>query len=29
MLKELRIENFAIIDQLELIFLKGLTTFTG
>jgi len=29
MIKELRIENFAIIDQLELIFGKGLTTFTG
>jgi DNA repair protein RecN (Recombination protein N) len=29
MLKELRIENFAIIDQLELKFEPGLTTFTG
>jgi len=29
MIKELRIENFAIIDQLELVFSKGLTTFTG
>jgi DNA repair protein RecN (Recombination protein N) len=29
MLKELRIENFAIIDQLELTFRGGLTTFTG
>ena len=29
MLKELRIENFAIIDQLELFFSAGLTTFTG
>ena len=29
MLKELRIENFAIIDQLELQFESGLTTFTG
>jgi len=29
MIKELRIENFAIIDQLELVFGKGLTTFTG
>jgi len=29
MLKELRIENFAIIDQLELKFESGLTTFTG
>ena len=29
MLKELRIENFAIIDQLELTFEDGLTTFTG
>ena len=29
MLKELRIENFAIIDQLELTFRDGLTTFTG
>ncbi|HUV15558.1 MAG TPA: DNA repair protein RecN [Pelolinea sp.] len=29
MLKELRIENFAIIDQLELIFKDGLAAFTG
>jgi len=29
MLKELRIENFAIIDQLELIFGGGLSAFTG
>jgi len=29
MIKELRIENFAIIDQLELVFGTGLTTFTG
>jgi DNA repair protein RecN (Recombination protein N) len=29
MLKELRIENFAIIHQLELLFQPGLTTFTG
>jgi DNA repair protein RecN (Recombination protein N) len=29
MLKELRIENFAIIHQLELKFGQGLTTFTG
>jgi len=29
MLKELRIENFAIIHQLELKFEPGLTTFTG
>ncbi len=29
MIKELRIENFAIIDQLELVFGEGLTTFTG
>jgi len=29
MIKELRIENFAIIDRLELLFSKGLTTFTG
>ena len=29
MIKELRIENFAIIDQLELFFGSGLTTFTG
>jgi len=29
MIKELRIENFAIIDHLELVFGKGLTTFTG
>lgn len=29
MLKELRIENFAIVDQLELKFGQGLTTFTG
>ena len=29
MIKELRIENFAIIDELELVFGKGLTTFTG
>ena len=29
MLKELRIENFAIIDQLELAFDPGLSTFTG
>ena len=29
MIKELRIENFAIIDRLELVFSKGLTTFTG
>jgi DNA repair protein RecN (Recombination protein N) len=29
MLKELRIENFAIIDQLELLFGGGLTAFTG
>jgi DNA repair protein RecN (Recombination protein N) len=29
MLKELRIENFAIIDQLELLFGSGLTAFTG
>ncbi len=29
MLKELRIENFAIIHQLELHFAPGLTTFTG
>jgi DNA repair protein RecN (Recombination protein N) len=29
MLSELRIENFAIIDKLELIFLPGLITFTG
>ena len=29
MIKELRIENFAIIDQLELNFGSGLTTFTG
>ena len=29
MIKELRIENFAIIDNLELVFGKGLTTFTG
>lgn len=29
MLKELRIENFAIIDQLELAFVPGLSTFTG
>lgn len=29
MLSELRIENFAIIDELELSFLPGLITFTG
>lgn len=29
MLSELRIENFAIIDRLELAFKPGLTTFTG
>ena len=29
MLKELRIENFAIIDRLELDFSSGLATFTG
>ncbi len=29
MLKELRIENFAIVDKLELKFGQGLTTFTG
>ncbi len=29
MIKELHIENFAIIDQLDLVFGKGLTTFTG
>jgi DNA repair protein RecN (Recombination protein N) len=29
MLAELRIDNFAIIDQLELTFGKGLVTFTG
>ncbi|MBM3137763.1 MAG: DNA repair protein RecN [Chloroflexi bacterium] len=29
MLKELRIENFAIIDQLELVFSDGLAAFTG
>ena len=29
MLKELRIENFAIVDKLELKFGEGLTTFTG
>ncbi|MCD6577331.1 MAG: DNA repair protein RecN, partial [Anaerolineaceae bacterium] len=29
MIKELRIENFAIIDRLELVFGEGLTTFTG
>jgi len=29
MLKELHIENFAIIDQLELVFRDGLATFTG
>lgn len=29
MLKELRIENFAIVDKLELQFGEGLTTFTG
>jgi DNA repair protein RecN (Recombination protein N) len=29
MLSELRIENFAIIDELELTFLPGLITFTG
>ena len=29
MLTELRIENFAIIDQLELAFSTGLITFTG
>ncbi len=29
MLKELRIENFAIIDRLELVFGDGLATFTG
>ena len=29
MLKELRIENFAIIDQIELLFGDGLTAFTG
>jgi len=29
MLTELRIENFAIIDQLELLFKPGLVTFTG
>ena len=29
MLKELRIEDFAIIDQLEITLEKGLTTFTG
>ena len=29
MLKELRIENFAIIDQLELVFKDGLAAFTG
>ena len=29
MLTELRIENFAIIDQLELQFAPGLITFTG
>ena len=29
MLTELRIENFAIIHQLELTFEPGLTTFTG
>ncbi len=29
MLTELRIENFAIIDQLELEFAPGLITFTG
>jgi DNA repair protein RecN (Recombination protein N) len=29
MLRELRIENFAIIDRLELVFGDGLATFTG
>ena len=29
MLSELRIENFAIIDQLELSFERGLIIFTG
>ena len=29
MLTELRIENFAIIDSLELVFFPGLITFTG
>ena len=29
MLKELRIENFAIIDRIELLFSHGLTAFTG
>ena len=29
MLKELRIENFAIIDQLKLVFSDGLAAFTG
>ena len=29
MLLELRIENFAIIQNLELLFKPGLTTFTG
>jgi len=29
MIKELRIENFAIINQLDLVFGEGLTTFTG
>ena len=29
MLKELRIENFAIIDKLEINFAGGLVTFTG
>jgi len=29
MLKELRIENFAIIDSIELSFGSGLTAFTG
>ena len=29
MLSELRIENFAIIDKLEISFLPGLITFTG
>lgn len=29
MIKELRIENFAIIDQLDLVFEEGLSTFTG
>ena len=29
MIKELRIENFAIIDKIELLFGEGLSTFTG